>query len=64
MYRELNLKEIEVFVNKYLKEWGGDVKEVSIIKHGFTKEYLINNHYLVIVKLFKVIHKDIQEYAS
>jgi hypothetical protein len=63
MYRKLNLKEIDVFAKKHLKEWDRDIEEVSLIKYGLTKEYLVNNHYLVIVKLFKVIHKDIQEYA-
>jgi len=61
MYRKLNSKEIKVFTKKYLKEWGNDIKKVSVIKYGFIKEYLANEHYLVIVKPFKVLYKDLQE---
>lgn len=61
MYRELNSKEVKSFTNKYLKEWESDIKNVSVIKYRLTKEYLVNEHYLVIVKPFKVIHKDLQE---
>lgn len=61
MYRELNSKEIEKFTNKYLPKWKGEIKEVSMLTYRLTKEYLVNGHYLVIIKPFKVIHKDLQE---
>lgn len=61
--KKLNAKEVQKFTKKYLSDWIGDVNEVSLIKHNFVKEYLVNNHYLVIVKLFKVIEKDLQEYC-
>lgn len=61
--KKLNEKEVRKFVKKYLKDWTGDVNEVSMLTYRHTKEYLVNNHYLVIVKLFRVIHKDLQELA-
>lgn len=61
MYRKLNSKEREKFTNKYLPEWKSDIKEVSMLTYRLTKEYLINGHYLVIVKSFRIIHKDLQE---
>lgn len=59
----LHEKEKRNFTKKYLKDWIGDVNEVSMLSYRHTKEYLVNNHYLVIVKLFKVIEKDLQELA-
>lgn len=59
--KKLNQKEITKFARKYLPEWEKDIKEVSLIKYHFTKEYLVNDHYLVIVKPFKVMEKDLQE---
>lgn len=61
MYRKLNSKEVKLFTNKYLKEWNSDIKEVSMLTYRLTKEYLVNSHYLVIVRPFKVTHKDLQE---
>lgn len=61
--KKLNEKEIEKFTKKYLSDWIGDIKEVSMLTYRHTKEYLVNNHYLVIVKLFKIIEKDLQEYC-
>lgn len=63
MYRKLNKKEIESFTIKYLPEWIGEIKEVSMLTYRHTKEYLVNNHYLVIVKVFKIIQKDLQEFS-
>lgn len=61
--KKLNTKEVRKFTRKYLKDWKGDIKEVSLIKYRGTKEYLVNGHYIVIVKMFKTIHKDLQELA-
>lgn len=60
MYRELNEKEKAKFINKYMPEWKQDIKKVSMITYRLTKEYLVNDCYLVIIKLFKIIHKDLQ----
>lgn len=59
--KNLNDKEILKFTKKYLKTWENDVKKVSLIKYHGIKEYLVNEYYLIIVKPFKVIHKDLQE---
>lgn len=59
--KKLNEKEIYKFTRKYLPDWLKDVSEVSMIKHRFIKEYLVNNHYLVIVRLFRKTEKDLQE---
>lgn len=61
--KKLNKKEIEKFTKKYLSDWIGDIQEVVLVKYRLTKVYLVNNHYLVIVKLFKTIEKDLQEYC-
>ena len=61
--KKLNEKEIKKFTKKYLPNWIGNVNEVSMLTYRHTKEYLVNNHYLVIVKLFKIIEKDLQEYC-
>lgn len=59
--KKLNKKEISKFTKRYLKDWLGEVNEVSMFVYRLTKEYLINGHYLVVVKPFHVIHKDLQE---
>ena len=61
MYRKLTESEIQKFTKKYLPIWNDDIKKVSCISYRLTKEYLVNGHYFVIVKPFKVIHKDILE---
>lgn len=50
MYKILNEKERKVFIKKYFKEWGNDIKQVTLIDNGKVKEYLINEHYLHIIK--------------
>lgn len=50
MYKILNEKERKVFIKKYFKEWGNDIKQVTLIDNGRVKEYLINEHYLHIIK--------------
>ena len=61
MYRELTEEEIQKFTKKYLPIWNEDIKKVSCISYRLTKEYLINGHYFVIVKPFKIIKKDLQD---
>lgn len=50
MYKELNGKELNRFVNKYFKEWNTDIKKVSVISYNNVDEYLINDHYIFIKK--------------
>ena len=59
----LNRKEVQKFARKYLSDWVSDIEEVTMIHYGLTKTYFVNEHYLVIVKLFRAIHKDLQELA-
>lgn len=50
MYKVLNKKELKRFVNKYFKVWDTDIKKVSVISNGNIDEYLINEHYIFLVK--------------
>ena len=50
MYKILNQEELKDFVNKYFKEWGNDIKKVSMISYKGINEYLVNEHYLFTVK--------------
>ncbi len=59
MYRELTQEQIEIFANKYLKGFDEQIKTISCITYHFVKEYLVNSHYFVIVKPFKVEYKEI-----
>ena len=56
----LTEKEINRFVKKSLPIWKGEISCVSLIKYGFVKEYLINEHYLLRISPFKIIEKDLQ----
>lgn len=46
MYKELNKQELQIFIKKYFKEWGKDIKKVSMISYNGVDEYLVNEHYL------------------
>lgn len=59
--KKLNKREINKFTKRYLTDWVKEVNNVTMISYRHTKEYLVNEHYLVIVKPFKVIYKDLQE---
>lgn len=61
MYRKLNKKQIKRFAKKYLPDWQNDIYKVSLLKSCGIKEYLVNEHYFVIVYKNKVIEKDLQE---
>lgn len=50
MYRILNSKEVNEFVNKYFKIWGEDIKKVSVISYNGINEYLINDAILFVEK--------------
>lgn len=50
MYRVLEKEELNIFINKYFKEWGNDIKKVTKISYNGINEYLINDHYLYIIK--------------
>lgn len=60
MYRLLSQKEMSNFALKYLPEWSQDIVKVSMISYHGTKEYLVNDHYLVTVNRHKVTHNDLQ----
>lgn len=61
MYKKLNKKQIKRFANKYLPDWVNDIYDVSLLKYARVKEYLVNEHYFVIVDKSKVVEKDLQE---
>ena len=61
MYKKLNKKQIKRFAKKYLKDWQNDIYEVSLLKYNGIKEYLVNEHYFVLVYNNKIIEKDLQE---
>lgn len=63
MYKKLNKKQIKRFAKKYLKDWQNDIYEVSLLKYNGIKEYLVNEHYFVIIDKNKIIEKDLQEYT-
>lgn len=50
MYKLLNEKELEVFINRYFKEYKNDIKKVSLITYKGINEYLVNDHYIFIVR--------------
>lgn len=50
MYKELSKEEIIVFTNMYFKEWGTDIRKVSVISYNGINEYLINDHCIFIKK--------------
>ncbi len=50
MYKILNERERKTFIKRYFKEWGNDIKQVTLIDNDRVKEYLINEHYLYIIK--------------
>lgn len=47
--KNMNRVELKEFVNKYFKEYGNDIRKVSYIVFDDKTEYLINNHYLLII---------------
>ena len=48
--KELNEKELNEFVEKYIKPWGKDIKKVTYVEHKNHIEYLVNGHYLFVTK--------------
>ncbi len=50
MFTILNEKERKDFINKYFKVWEKDIWKVSRISYNNIDEYLINEHYLFLVK--------------
>lgn len=50
MYKVLTDEELQIFIEKYFKEWGKDIKKVSMIFYNGVDEYLVNEHYLFRVK--------------
>lgn len=50
MYKVLNEKKLEQFINKYFKIWNTDIRKVSVIEYNNIKEYLINDAVIFIEK--------------
>ena len=47
----LNEEEILEFTKKYFPMFIGDIKSVSYVDYEETREYLVNGHYIFILKL-------------
>ena len=45
----MNKEEMEIFGNKYFKGFENDICKVSYFKFNNETEYLINDHYLLVV---------------
>lgn len=60
MFKILNEQEMMKFTNKYLKEWKDDIEIVSSISYNGIIEYMVNHHYLVILKGNNVEISDLQ----
>lgn len=58
----LNKEEINVFASTYLPIWKKDINSVSLIEYNGIKEYLVNEHYIVLVdKHNNVTELDLQD---
>ena len=51
----LNEEEIIEFTKKYFPVFVGDVRFVSYIDYKETREYLVNGHYIFILRLKDII---------
>ncbi len=61
VYYELSKKEIKQFAKQYLPMWENDIVKVTRISYKGVTEYMVNDHYLIILYKNKVIGKDLQE---
>ena len=50
MFKVLNEEEKQNFVEQYFKEWKKDIWKVSLLSVNNIDEYLVNEHYLFLVK--------------
>ncbi len=50
MFKVLNKKEMEEFVDKYFEIWKEDIWKVTSINYKNITEYMINEHYLFTIK--------------
>lgn len=48
--KKLSRDEIIKFANKYFPMYKGDIKSVSYFEYNGIIEYLVNDHYLFLVK--------------
>lgn len=46
----LNRIEIIEFTKKYFPEYMGDIRSVSCFDYYNKREYLVNNHYIFVIK--------------
>lgn len=60
MYRKLNQDEVNEFVERYMPDYKDEVREVSYMDLYGLKNYLVNEHYLVMVLGDKVVQSDLQ----
>lgn len=60
MFKKLTLEEIEIFVDKYMPEWKGDIFEVILNDLYGLKSYLVNGHYLLMELNGKIVETDLQ----
>lgn len=60
MYKKLNEKERREFTERYFKEWGDDIVEVTCFEYDSFKSYLVNGHYLLAVYKDKIKTLDLQ----
>lgn len=49
-YEILKGDKLKKFIDKYMSKWEQDIIKVSCLTYKNKKEYLINNHYLLIEK--------------
>lgn len=42
--------KLKLFIDKYFHSWKGDIWKVSYIDFEDTREYLINEHYIFVLK--------------
>ncbi len=60
MYKKLNEKELNDFVERYFKEWKDDIIEVTCFEYNDFKSYLVNQHYILAIYKDRVETLDLQ----
>lgn len=64
MFKKLNKKEMNEFIERYMPEWKKDIFQVTSFEYAGFKSYLVNEHYLVATYNGKVEHLDFQEFYN
>lgn len=60
MFKKLNEKEMNDFIERYMPEWKKDIFKVTSFEYASFKSYLVNEHYLVAIYDGKVETLDFQ----